>query len=392
MSSASLKDWFALRRDNYFLDPRSNLDDRRFYASRPNSLSIEKQITSLQLDLEAAISPKKLYWGVYGSGKTHTLYKVLYELEQRLPIHVAFIECPVLKKNSAFAELYAKTLEVLGMDFVVSLLREAMSQTVQKVGFQDPTAVEKELVTMMADEDLGRATYRSITQQLDSMKIWRWITASGITTRERDELRVRDDLGEADPTRLVGILLTIGRLLKVLRNRKLVLVYDELDRTKLINPEASLTFSTAFTRLTEPSQTEVAVFFSLSASRIDELPDILTEPVRSRIGRENIVEIPSMASDDVKPFVSGIVNYVRDSNSDARKIITEHSSETEEKVTAELYPFSEDALEAIKSACGQLIVPREICRLMSRGAAYAKLRNKHVVTRKDVESAAAIGA
>src|SRR5438445_1218589 len=138
-----MSEWFGLRRPNFVLDPRGNPEDRKFYAKRPGSLDIQRQITSLELDLVASLSPKKLYYGPYGSGKTHTLYKVLYELEQRLPIHVAFVECPTLKKNSTFLELYSKTFEALGMDFVTSLLSDAMSQVVKDHSFLE---VEKYLV------------------------------------------------------------------------------------------------------------------------------------------------------------------------------------------------------------------------------------------------------
>ena len=124
-------------------------------------------------------------------------------------------------------------------------------------------------------------------------------------------MRVRDDLVSVDPTRSVGILMTIGRLFRLLQEKTLVLVFDELDRTKNLNVEASMTFSTAFTRLTEPGQTDLSVFFSLSAARLDELPDMLTEPVRNRIGRENIIEIPGMTQDDVTPFITDLVRYVR---------------------------------------------------------------------------------
>lgn len=382
-----IKTWFDLRRDNFFLDPRNRPEDRQFFASRPRSLNIQQQITSLELDLEAAMAPKKLYWGPYGSGKTHTLYKALYELSKRLSIHVAFVECPVLKKNSTFSELYAKTLEELSMDFVILLFNGALNLVVKETGFTDPKGVEKKLIEMVGDEDLGRAAYRTITQQLDQMIIWRWITAMSISAGERRDLRVRDDLSAADPTRLIGIMIAIAKLLRRIKNQTLVLVYDELDRARYLNPEAVGTFSTAFTRLTEPGQTDIASFFSLSASRIDELPGFLTESVRNRIGKESIVEIPGMAPEDVRPFVGGVVGYVRDPSINVDERVKSYKDETEENLQAELYPFTVEALDAIKTACGQVIVPRDICRLMGRGAAYAKLRNKHVVTSKDIESA-----
>lgn len=385
----TLREWFGLRRDNYFIDPRGNLEDREFYASRPHTLNIQQQITSLEVDLEAAMAPKKLYWGVYGGGKTHTLYKALHELGKRLPIHVAFVECPVLKKNSTFVELYSKTFEELGMNFVVALLDEAVRDAVTQTGYSE---AENRLIEIIGDEDLARAAHRKALLNLDPIVLWRWITASGISAGERNDLRVRDVLSEADPTRLAVILIIVGRLLRGLRKQSLVLVYDEVDRTFGLNPDAAMTFAAAFTRLTEPSQTDAAVFFSTSASRIDEMPGFITEAVRGRIGRENIVEIPGMDPEDVNPFVRGVVEYVREPDIDIKERLESYKKETEENVGEDLYPFTEEAVDAIKTACGQIISPRDVCRLMGRGAAYAKLRGKHVVTNKDIESASTGGA
>ena len=110
------------------------------------------------------------------------------------------------------------------------------------------------------------------------------------------------------------------------------------------------------------------------------------------MGRVNIVEIPSMTSDDVRPFVEGIISYVKNPKVDVQDLLKSYASEIEdENIQEETYPFTDEALEALKSACGQLIVPREICYLLGRGAAYAKIRQRHVVSRKDLESAS-VGA
>jgi hypothetical protein len=239
---------------------------------------------------------------------------------------------------------------------------------------------------MTGDEDLARATYAFRSQGLEPMKIWRWVTASGISTKERDDLRVRDDISSADPTRLVGILLTIGQLLRRIKQKNLVIVFDELDRTKVVGPEAGQTFSTAFTRITEPSQTDAAIFFSFTASRIQDLP-ILSDSVISRIGKMNSKEIPQMSQDDVLPFVTGVVGYIRAEGDSVKDRIERYKEETDEHVTEDLYPFTMEAIEAIKTVSAQKIVPREICQLLSLSAASAKIRGKHVVGSKDVSSA-----
>ncbi len=390
----SIGEWFGLRRDNFVLKPKENHDDRKFYASRPGSVNIQSQITGLEVRLEAKLSPKRLYWGPYGSGKTHTLYKVLEALKSLgLDIHVAFVECPALKKTSTFTELYNRAMNHIGMEFVISLLKDVMNSTVKEVGFAEAEIVQRKIMEIMGDEDLGRATYSFVTAgpQFDPMILWRWITASDISTAERDKMRVTDDLRAADPERLANILITLGRLLREHKNKTLVLVFDELDRTKDIGSlDAQVTFSTAFTRLTDPSQDFVAVFLAASASRIQELPEIISQPVQNRLGKKDIVVIPSMTSDDVEPFIKDIIAYLASDKLDISKRIKEAKTETEETIEKEVYPFTKEAIDEIKSACGQIITPRDITRFMSDGASFAKLRGKQIITKKDVASVSGI--
>ena len=388
---AALKEWFGLRRDNFILNPKEKPEDRKFYARRPNSMNVQSQITGLEVDLEAKLSPKKLYWGPYGSGKTHTLYKVLEALtELGLDIQIAFVECPALKKTSTFRELYNRTMNEIGMDATLSILRDVMNVTVKEVGFADPELVQKEIMEIMRDEDLGRATYQFVTSgtRFEPMMLWRWLTASGISTKERDELRVTSDLKDADPERLANILISIARLVRKHKDRTLVLVFDELDRARdLGSVDAIGTFSTAFTRLCEPAQAYCAVFLSGSASRMEDIPDIISAPVRSRLGR-NIVEIPAMTSDDVEPFIKDLVQYIREPKADVDGLIEKAKGETEEEIVKDFYPFTMEAIEEIKAACGHIITPRDICMFMSKAASFAKIRKKHIVTKKDVSSIA----
>ncbi len=204
----SISEWFGLREDNYILKPKENPEDASFYADRSCSLDIDEQITSLEIDLGARLAPKKLYWGPYGGGKTHTLYKILNEIGDRLDIHSVFVECPTLKSSSTFTILYEKTMNQLGMDFVLNLLRDAVNDVARKVGVTNPEEAVKMLSRALGNEDLGRAVYQ-LTQppsSFDPMWLWRWLTASGISAKDKVELRVTSDLKTADPEKLANIL------------------------------------------------------------------------------------------------------------------------------------------------------------------------------------------
>jgi len=386
--SVSISEWFGLRRDNYILNPRDCPEDASFYAKRTCSLDIDEQITSLEVDLGAKLAPKKLYWGPYGGGKTHTLFKVLKELGDRVDIHPVFVECPYLKGTSTFTVLYEKTMNQLGMDFVLNLFRESLNHVARKTGITNPEEAVKMLSSLLGEEDLGRAVYQ-LTQpssSFDPMWLWRWLTASGISAKDRVELRVTADLKTADPEKLANILLTIGRLLNEFKNETLVLVFDELDRAKALSRDSIGTFSTAFTTLTDPSQTYVSVFLATSANRIADVPGIISEAVRSRLTRENVKEIPPMVSEDVEPFIKDIIGYNRPNGLKLDSLLQKARSQTKEQVVEDLYPFTKDALDAIKVKLEKSIVPREICLIMSRAASYAKnIMKLSTITKKAIE-------
>lgn len=382
----SLREWFGLKRDNYILNPRAINEDRGFYARRPESVQIDKQITDLEVDLAGKLSPKKLYWGVIGGGKTHTLYKILEELRARLAIEVVFVECPVTKKSLNFSELYRKVLDAMGMDLVVNdLLRGVVSSVVQSVGILEPGKAEKELNKVLGYEDLSRASYTILTagSEFNPLTMWRWLKAEEISASERESLRVSADL-KTDPEVLADVLILIGRFMQERKNKTLVLVFDELDRIHDASVDAKETFKAAFTKLTEPSQSFVSVFLCASAESAANVPELISEAVEDRL-KGDISEIPTMTSNDFIPFVTDVVRYIRDPEADVGRLVKAAGKETNETLDDELYPFTHEAIEAIKASCGDKKTPRAITKAMSKGVGRARIRNKHAVSSKEIE-------
>jgi len=385
-TDVNLREWFGLKRDNYILNPRTIMDDRGFYARRPESVQIDKQTTDLEVDLAGKLSPKKLYWGVIGGGKTHTLYKILEELGARLDIEVVFVECPVTKKSLNFSELYRKVLDAMGMDLVVNdLLRGVVSNVIQCVGILQPGKAEKELNKVLGYEDLARASYTILTAgaEFNPLTMWRWLKAEEISSSERESLRVSADL-KTDPEVLADILILFGRFMQERKNKTLVYVFDELDRIHDASVDAKETFKAAFTKLTEPGQSYVSVFLCASAESSANVPELISEAVEDRL-KGDISEIPTMTSNDVLPFVTDLVKYIRDPAADIGKLMKAAAEDTDETLDEELYPFTQEAIEAIKVACGDKKTPRAITKAMSKGAGRAIVRNKHVVSSKEIE-------
>ena len=85
---------YGMRRDNFILDP---LIDTGCFAR--DDIKTQVIAESLDIDLVTGLAPKRLVWGPYGGGKTHTLMRTMKELQQLTPIHAVRIECPDLSKK-----------------------------------------------------------------------------------------------------------------------------------------------------------------------------------------------------------------------------------------------------------------------------------------------------
>src|SRR5437899_2209886 len=80
---------YGLRRDNFILDP---VRDTACFAR--GDIDTRLIAESLDIDLVTGLAPKRLIWGPYGGGKTHTLMRSMQELEQLTAIHPVRVECP----------------------------------------------------------------------------------------------------------------------------------------------------------------------------------------------------------------------------------------------------------------------------------------------------------
>src|SRR5947209_19750738 len=115
-NDADIAKWFGLRRPNYILDPST---DASFYAPR-SRVSIPQIVENVRVDLVTNRPPKRLFWGLYGGGKTHTLFCVAQELERLLPITKFYVECPNVNRRSTFLHLYHDGItKAFGQDFII---------------------------------------------------------------------------------------------------------------------------------------------------------------------------------------------------------------------------------------------------------------------------------
>ena len=373
-----IKERFGLKRNNLLLDP---IKDSEFYAPR-SGIDVNKLVENLRIDLEAGLTPKMVFWGPYGGGKTHTLGKVRRSLEKLAPVHCIFIRCPTLSPRSTFAEFYETTFrDGLGEGYTINLLWDLCDQLIRKYGLRD-RRVDDEMRSILEDEELAKAVAHLSDRSFDKNELWRWISGVGLSSGELRNLGVAKSLSEVRPLRLAKFIVIIGRLLRYLKDETLVLVYDEMDRVRELRADAAFTFRTAFTSLFDPGQTYVAIFSAFSAESTDEIPELMKGPVIDRVGglkSEAVVEVPSLEPGDVENFVAAVLNYLRDPKADVEMMLKKALKETKETLTRNLYPFTKEALEEMKGKIANL-TPRRIMFSLTRAMSRANIQNKSVVS------------
>jgi Cdc6-like AAA superfamily ATPase len=359
---------YGLKRDNFILDP---IEDYKCFAR--DDINTQEIAAALDIDVVTGLAPKRLVWGPYGAGKTHTLMRTMEELGALTKVHPVRIECPDLAKKSRFHDLYREgIMRSIGQDFVLELLEGV----VHNVGFKKPDALRAELKEWFNDEEMGKAVERLYDPNFDRLKLWRWLSGVPMGRSDLNSLGQTQDLTETEAARLADFLVMLGRIVRRLHEKTLVLILDEMERLGSIGPETIVTFMSGFTRLVDPSQKSVCVLIGASAASLGDMVELFSGagPVTSRLGQEATIQIPALQDPDVDRFVKGVIGYLRDPSFDVTAAIAKHSHATKEKFDVGLFPFTVSAVEALKSRTESL-TPRAINMQMTRALGRAHRKN-----------------
>ena len=375
VTSESIEERFGLVKPNFIVDPDIEAD---FYAYR-SDINIGAVVESLQEDLLTGLAPKRLVWGPFGGGKTHTLHKIVGELEKITDIHSVYVDCPDLTRRATFLDLYRDgIMRAIGQDFVLQLFEA----TLQKVGMALRDELLKKLRDALGDEDLSKAIVRLVDPGFSKLKLWAFISGVSLNRTDLADLGQTQDLTVAESSRLAEMLILLGKLTRKNLGRTLVLILDELDRLKDVGPETVATFETGFRRLVDPNQKMMTVLIGASAEAKADMPEIFRErgAVMNRLTRDAEVEIRSLPSPDVDRFIKDIVAHFRNPGADIAAFVTKAKGSSTETVTEDLFPFTEEAITALKGRLTGAMTPREITLNMTKLLGRAHRLNQTIVT------------
>lgn len=370
--------WFGLNRPNFILDPK---EDASFYAPR-SKIHIPAIIESLQVNLVTERPPKRFFWGVYGGGKTHTILHISNQLQNILDIYPVYVECPSVPRKSTFLDLYHDGIMAsLGQDYVVELFKNLID-SIGTVRFEE---LFSEVKKLLGDEELSRAVTSLLGARSEKeLAFWRYISGVSVSQRDLAELNQTQALADATASKLATVLIIIGKVVKRVRNKTLTLVIDEIDRLKVISDEYGLsTYEEAFRRLVDDNQKDVAILLSCSAANLRDLPEIFGGgeggPILSRIGTQNLLEIPEISPEDVDAFINAIIRHTV-SKEFAEKRVEELKTQIDEELKVDVYPFTTEAIEALKGTLRGIMTPREITQRMTDAAGKAYLMKKRAIS------------
>ena len=369
---------FAMTSSNFVLNPKVHFD---FYAPR-TGVDVPQIVESLRIDLVTDLPPKRLFWGLYGGGKTHTLYTVSDQLGTMQNVCRAYVECPNVGRRSTFLHLYHDGIMVtLGQDFVLGLLEKL----IDRLGMVRREQLVESLRPYAGSEDIAKAVASLLGADASKkLALWRFLSGVTVGRQELATLEQTEDLTSAEPTRLVDVIIMLGRILWEVNEERLVLILDELDRLEPVSEETGSTFSNAFRRMVDPNQKDIAILMACSAGNLQQLPHVFGGqygPVLGRIGPAGQLHIPSLDFQDVDRFIVNLIGYLRDANADVDELIREaQEAGITETLERDFFPFSKESLESLKGTLPELMTPRYIMQSMTHAIGRAHLMNRLAVT------------
>jgi len=381
MTDPEIAAWFGLRRPNYIINPST---DAEFYAPR-SRVNIPQIVENLRINLVTDVPPKRLFWGLYGGGKTHTLYKVAQELEKLLPIRMVYVECPNVNKRSTFLHLYHDgILKSMGQDFVVSLFERLVTEVIRERG-AGRLGILEGLREIVQDEELSRLILCLVGADADrKLLFWKFISGVEVPKGDLATLGQTQDLTSAQPAKLAEIIIVIGKVVRKIHNQTLLIVLDELDRLQYVGDETGSTFEDAFRKLTDDNQLCVSILMGCSAGTLKELPAVFGGgpygPVLSRIGNANLIEIPQIQPPDIDEFIKAIIKFVRNDEMSLDQLVGLAKKETQETIDPEFFPFSIEAIDKLKTTLRGIMTPREVTQRLTHAAGKAFLMQRRAAT------------
>ena len=369
----TMKEYFSLRQKEAFsIDP---WNDKQIYFG--DSQLVDRITRRLETDfVQPRGVPKFFVYGAYGSGKTHTLAYISYELERNTmhrtePIYV---DIAPLTSRERFQRIYVRLMDAIGLDRVHEAAEIVADQT---SGTDKVRGMLDEKVLPFGDSSLKVSQANIFRNVLyggrQTQLSWEWMKGRKNTPDQATMLGVQKDLSE--PSDFVNCLLNVGSLYYRGTGKKIVFLIDEAEAIRSVtNPDSQDEIVHMIRLLLENANTFVGIVFAVQAEGgMEAIGDVFSrEDIRRRVDYDlGYIDLTIMVSQlaSAKDFMIHVLEYLV-KREEAEAVIHSEVLDTE----SELYPFTEAAIEAISQHVAdnpQLASPASIISTMSNAAVEA---------------------
>jgi len=379
-----MKEFFHFRFRNYNLFPKDNVAHRAFFAKRNISTQdINSHIRNFELDLLSGSCPKRIYWGNPGVGKSHTMLHIVSFLEQK-NFKFVYVECPPVMKTAGFITLFKIFLDNYGKKEILELIENTSNKCRMLAQNNNPEFYKRpdefaypHLKSYFIDDDFIEIS-KFINDSQRHNFIWNWL--HGEPFRDGPS---RDTL-EDNISKLKDVFLAILKMSDKIDGKKLILVFDELDKTVDLNQSSASQWAYMFTQLTDDSQLSAVVILGFTAAAIEEV-NVVDASVLRRVGNFNSLNISEIRNNEFMDFVKDLIQYNRNPDYDFTQDIKQFQNEAGgEKLELEYLPFTIEAIEKLKTRLARPN-PSTLMNYMNRACAECQSNNEHIITSKVME-------
>lgn len=308
---ATLKDWFCLKpgRDNFKLKVT---EDCQYIFCHEDQVQ-DEILRSIEMRFAANEPIKMLLYGDWGVGKTHTAHHIRWWLEKnadQYPAHTVMIEIGDIDKKSRFDVIVRPLLDSLGLEFLIELTHNYLTEKQDIVGALERVGVPHYVSTVIGKFAMappGMTPPQVVPDAFNILK-GRKPPSGGTSMGLGDQL--------VESTDFYGVLLAIGEMHRTKYAKRVIFIADEAAKLDDVgNDDATLAHWVATNRLIFDDQNDTFGFiYTLSGKSKRQLPQALWHPqLQNRVG-ENAFELTTLGANDVEGYLHKLRNELIDKN------------------------------------------------------------------------------
>ena len=376
---------YGLKRPSFQLDPE--VDAGIFVGRADVKTRLEDR---LKRAIVTGTSLHTVIYGDYGSGKTHSLNYVLKFLgQQKLDVLPIFVRQPRITKKSNPSHLYSSIISAISMSEIFELFVNTFESIQDRM--KDITEVYRRveaLRSIVKNRDLAFVIHKYYTTRpVEDYSVVKWLSGEKLTVREKTGLSVVSD--NSDPFIAAQTLLTLLKLFNAVAKKYVLLMLDEMEALDILGDARKQMEFEEFLRILVSETRNIGVLVAFTTKMgMEDAPEMFksTSAVGSRIGYpQNYIWLKEFNEIELtKNFVKELLGSLRDAKANVESLVKEAQSQTEEKLSAEYFPFTEESIEVMfemstHSGMIKPLLPRDIEKTLTDALGDAIIRNKPFV-------------